>query len=71
MGIVMMVIALLLLVKITGFALKMCGTVLGILFSFIGFGLSAAFAVLGLGMAIVLVPVYLIFWVIIIFKLIF
>ncbi len=60
MGIIFTVITLVLLFKLTGVLLKLCGKILGGMFSLLGYILLAAVAVTGFGLAIVFVPVIIV-----------
>ena len=60
MGIIIVVVAMLILFKITAFILKIIGKVFGFVFGLIGYILLGVLAVFAFGMAMVFLPIIVI-----------
>ena len=60
MGIVIIVLLLLLAIKVTGWMIKLCGKLIGALFSLGGYLIIGGLAVFGFGLALVVIPIVLV-----------
>ncbi|MCR5502989.1 MAG: hypothetical protein K6F53_08265 [Lachnospiraceae bacterium] len=60
MGMIVMLIAMVALFKVTGFCLKICGKLMGAVFSFAGYLLLATLGVTIFGLALAVIPIILV-----------